>query len=137
MSLWYIEEIHNRVTKSKKCLKCMDFEIYFLFVDFAMDLTKLNFSSNYCMHIWPMISYHHCVIIYLIGQLFLTTTFLVLYWLPHFGSVPISDYFKFQTADISVQYQLLQTYNKFYKTLRFCQNYGSSKFILNIWFNFK
>ena len=29
---------------------------------------------------------------------------LVLYQLPHFESVPISDYFKFQIADISVRY---------------------------------
>ena len=46
---------------------------------------------------------------------------LVLYWLPHFGNVLISDYFKFQTADISFQYRLLQIYNKLYKIVRFCQ----------------
>ena len=33
---------------------------------------------------------------------------LVLYRLPDFRSIPISDYFTFQTADISIQYRLLQ-----------------------------
>ena len=53
---------------------------------------------------------------------------LVLYRLPHFRSVLIFDYFKFQVADISIRYRLLQTYNKTYKI---------SKFITNIWFYFK
>ena len=39
---------------------------------------------------------------------------IVSYQMSHFRSVLISDYFKFQTADISIQYQLLQTYNKTY-----------------------
>ena len=47
----------------------------------------------------------------------------VLYRLPHFRSVPISNYFKFQTADISIRYQLLQTYNKTHKIVRFWQIY--------------
>ena len=38
--------------------------------------------------------------------------YLVLYWLPQFRSVPIFDYFRFQTVDISIWYQLLQTYTK-------------------------
>ena len=32
-----------------------------------------------------------------------------------FRGIPISDYFNFQTADISIQYRLLQTYNKTHK----------------------
>ena len=46
----------------------------------------------------------------------------VLYRLPHFRSVPIFDYFKFQVADVSIRYRLLQTYNKTYKIITFCQN---------------
>ena len=33
----------------------------------------------------------------------------VLYRLPYFSHVPMSDYFIFQTTDISIQYRLLQT----------------------------
>ena len=40
---------------------------------------------------------------------------LVLYRLPYFSHVLMSDYFTFQTTDISIQYRLLQTYNKSYK----------------------
>ena len=40
---------------------------------------------------------------------------LVLYRLPYFSHVPMSNYFTFQTTDISIRYQLLQTYNKSYK----------------------
>ena len=39
----------------------------------------------------------------------------VLYRLPYFSHVPMSDYFTFQTTDILVRYRLLQTYNKSYK----------------------
>ena len=35
---------------------------------------------------------------------------IALYWLPHFSSN--IDYFKYQTTNISIQYQLLQMYNK-------------------------
>ena len=47
---------------------------------------------------------------------------IVLYRSPGFRSIPISDYFPFQTADISIRYRLLQTYNKTCKSVRFCQN---------------
>ena len=47
----------------------------------------------------------------------------VLYQLPHFWGISISDYFKFQTADTSIRYRLPQTYNKMHKIVRFCQNY--------------
>ena len=40
---------------------------------------------------------------------------LVLYRLPYFIYVPMSDYFIFQKTDISIRYRLLQTYNKTYK----------------------
>ena len=53
---------------------------------------------------------------------------IVLYRLPHFRSVPMSDSFKFQRADVLVRYWLLQTYNKTHKI---------SKRITKIWFNFK
>ena len=39
-------------------------------------------------------------------------TILELYRLPYFRGVPISNYFSFQPADISIRYRLLQTYNK-------------------------
>ena len=42
---------------------------------------------------------------------------LLLYRLPYFSHVPMSDYFTFQTTDISIRYRLLQKYNKFYKTV--------------------
>ena len=40
---------------------------------------------------------------------------LVLYRLPYFSHVVMSDYFTFQTTDISIRCQLLQIYNKSYK----------------------
>ena len=40
---------------------------------------------------------------------------LVLYRLPYFSHVPMSDYLTFQITDISIRYRLLQTYNKSYK----------------------
>ena len=40
---------------------------------------------------------------------------LVLCRLPYFSHVLMSDYFTFQTTDISIRYRLLQTYNKSYK----------------------
>ena len=53
---------------------------------------------------------------------------IVLYRLPHFRSVPMSDSFKFQTADVLLWYWLLKTYNKTHKI---------SKRITKIKFNFK
>ena len=40
-----------------------------------------------------------------------TCPVVVLYRLPYFRGVPISDYFSFHPADISIRYRLLQTYN--------------------------
>ena len=46
----------------------------------------------------------------------------VLYRLPHFRSVQIFNYFKFQVADVSIRYRLLLTYNKTYEIIAFCQD---------------
>ena len=65
--------------------------------------TDLTFTSNYThsvTHNFP------CKII---------QNLLVLYRFPYFSHVVMSDYFTFQTTDISIRYQLLQTYNKSYK----------------------
>ena len=39
-----------------------------------------------------------------------------------FRGIPISDYFKFQAADISIRYRLLQTYNKTHNIVTFSKN---------------
>ena len=49
------------------------------------------------------------------GCCHLPTYLLVLYRLPYFSHVLMSDYFTFETIDISILYRLLQTYNKSYK----------------------
>ena len=41
--------------------------------------------------------------------------------MPHLRSVALSNYSKSQTADMSIQYQLLQTYNKTYKIVQCTQ----------------
>ena len=56
---------------------------------------------------------------------------LMLYRLPYLSHVPMSDYFTFQTTDISIRYRLLQTYNKSYKIIKI------GKFIAIIRFNYE
>ena len=57
-----------------------------------------------------------CVCVCVCTCLYVCT--LVLYRLPDFRSILISDYFTFQTANISIRYRLLQTYNKTYKNVK-------------------
>ena len=68
-------------------------------------------KSQVSTHIYSQ-TYQHA---YVYAFSYVSTYEVVLNRLPYFSHVPMSNYFTFQITDISIQYRLLQTYNKSYK----------------------
>ena len=73
-----------------------------------------------CMHIlmheWMCLYVYVCIVcVSVCMRICVSACVIVLYRLPYFSHVPMSDYFTFQTTDISIRYRLLQTYNNLTK----------------------